>query len=110
MNKCPEDLQAALDGSLSVIDSLRTQLAEAQREVERLTQKYHQYRDIWLERGFLVKDEKPDLNSTVVGLNSKNLLLMDRCAQFEEALRRITLECRGQADTIARAALAEGQP
>ncbi len=55
--------------------------------LQRAEQKCRQYRDVWLERGFPVtEDDRPDLEATVVALNTRNLLLAAKLRGAERAL------------------------
>ena len=80
--------EAAFDDLHVEIQALRAQLAAVERDRDRAEQKFHQYRDVWLERGFpLDAGDKPDVMGTVVGLNTTNLMLT---AQLAAAEARVT--------------------
>lgn len=75
-------LRATLDAALAERD-------EAQKAARRAEQKYHQYADIWLERGFTTTPEgEPELHTTLVWLNTKNLLLTHDCDDLRARLAR----------------------
>lgn len=85
-----EDQRKAGEERIEEAAALRT-------EIGRWKQKYQQYADIWLMRGFPTKDDGPDLESTLVFLNSQNLLLTAEIERLREALDKIGLAAHNMA-------------
>jgi hypothetical protein len=89
---------------LADFDRALATLAAVRQERDRLRQKYEQYRDVWLERGFPVKDgDTPDAESTVIGLNSRLLLAEARVAAFTQERNALRDDVRALAEALQRA-------
>ena len=87
-----EEMVRTWQNAIEANQRLENDLAERELERDRYKQKYAQYKNVWLERGFPESDAAPDVQKTVVGLNSRNLILEANLAATWKALECLT-EC-----------------